>query len=676
MLLVAAVAVVLSCASGQISPGAGIDVGGMDTSIAPGDDFFAYTNGGWMKATPIPADKAYFGTVMVLVDETRKRTQALIEDAARDESGADADVRRIRDFYASYLDEAAIESKGITPLKPQFDDIAAIADRRTLARVIGRLLRADVDPLNNTNFQTGNLFGVWVSQALNDPSHTVPYFLQGGLGMPDRDYYLSPAPQMAELRKKYQDHISAIFKLAGFADPAARAARVYALETKMAKVHATRVESQDVHRVVSWKREELKRKAPGLDWTALLEAAGLNDVPTVMIWHPDAIPGLAALVGSEPLDSWKDWLVFHTIEHAGSFLPKAIIDELFAFHGKALNGIPAMRPRWQRGIDLTNRALGDAVGKLYVRRYFPPETKQKVQAMVNAELKAFATRIDALTWMSPETKAKAKEKLTTLRVGVGYPDRWRDYSGLEIVRGDALGNAERAELFEYRWQLAKFHNPVDRDEWWMTPQTVNAVNLPLQNALNFPAAYLQPPNFDPSADAAYNYGSMGATIGHEISHSFDDMGSQFDASGRLANWWQKSDFEHFRTAGEALVAQYDAYRPFPDLSLNGRQTLSENIADVAGLLVAYDAYRSSLNGQEDAVKDGFTGDQRFFISFGQSWRAKMRDAALRVAIATDGHAPDEYRADTVRNVDPWYGAFPVRPGQKLYVAAKDRVRIW
>jgi predicted metalloendopeptidase len=431
-----------------------------------------------------------------------------------------------------------------------------------------------------------------------------------------------------------------------------------------------------VHSAVSWKREELAVKAPGLDWPALLDAAALNDAPVLIVWHPKAVSGLSALVAKEPLDMWKDWLAFHAIEKAASFLPKTIVDEDFQFYGKALNGTPELRPRWQRGVDFTNEALGEVVGKLYVERYFPAETKAKVQAMVENLVKAFGKRIDSLGWMSPETKVKAKQKLSTLKVGVGYPDRWQNYSQLEIVKGDALGNEQRAEVFEYRRQLLKLHEPIDRGEWWMTPQTVNAVNLPLQNALNFPAAILQPPYFDFNADAAHNYGSMGAIIGHEISHSFDDQGSQFDAAGRLANWWTKEDFEHFKAAGEALAAQFDAYRPFPDLAVNGHQTLSENIADVAGLLTAYDAYRLSLQGTADVVKNGFSGDQRFFISFGQSWRSKIRDAALRRELATDGHAPEQYRADVPRNLDGWYDAFSVHPGQKLYLEPNQRVRVW
>ena len=497
----------------------GIDLAGMDTSVAPGEDFNAYTNGGWIKATPIPADKSSYGVGAILVDEVRKRTQALIQEPANTGSAASEDARKIGDFYSSFMDEAAIESKGITPLKPQLDGIAAIADRHGLARTLGAQLRADVDPLNNTNFETGNLFGVWITQGLTDPTSSFPYLLQGGLGMPDRDYYLSTTPHMVELRKQYQAHIAAIFKLVGFADQNARAGRVFALETAIAKVHATRVESEDVHSAVSWKREELAVKAPGLDWPALLDAAGLSDAPVFIIWHPRAVSGLSGLVAKESLDMWKDWLAFHAIEKSASFLPKVFVDEDFEFYGKALNGTPELRPRWQRGVDFTNEALGEVVGKLYVERYFPAETKAKVQAMVDNLVKAFGKRIESLTWMSPETKVKAKQKLGTLKVGVGYPDRWQDYSRLEIVKGDALGNQQRAEAFEYRRQLAKLHEPIDQGEWWMTPQTVNAVNLPLQNALNFPAAILQPPYFDANADAAHNYGSMGAIIGHEISHS-------------------------------------------------------------------------------------------------------------------------------------------------------------
>jgi putative endopeptidase len=658
------------------APSSGIDVAGMDKSVNPGDAFFEYVNGGWLKATEIPADKSRYGVFTMLGDETRKRTVAIIQESANAGANASDESRKVGDYYSSFIDEAAIEAKGIGPLKPQLDSIAGISDRQMLSRTIGSSLRADVDPLNNTNFETENLFGVWITQGLEDPSRNVPYLLQGGLGMPDRDYYLSKDPHMTDLRKQYQSHVAALLKLAGFADSDVRAGRVFALEMKIAGFHATRVESEDVHSAVAWKREELHAKAPGIDWPMLLEAAGLNEAPTFIVWHPKAVAGLSKLVASEPLEAWKDWLTFHTIEQSADFLPKAFVDENFSFFGKALNGTPEQRARWERAADYTNAALGDAVGKLYVQRYFPPETKTKVKAMVDDLTKAFGVRIDQLSWMSPETKTRAKQKLATLIVGVGYPDKWRDYSSLEIVRGDALGNQQRAQLFDYRRNLAKLHQPVDRNEWWMTPQTVNAVNLPLQNALNFPAAILQPPFFDPSADAAHNYGSMGAIIGHEISHSFDDQGSQFDAEGRLANWWTKEDFEHFKTASEALATQYGQYRPFPDLAVNGHQTLSENIADLAGLAASYDAYHLSLHEKPDATLEGFTGDQRFFISFGQSWQEKIRDAALRNIIATNGHAPAQYRALTVRNLDPWYPAFSVASDRKLYLSPQDRVRVW
>lgn len=662
-----------ACGTKRQTSTSGIDLAGMDKSVAPGDDFNAYTNGAWIKATPIPPDRSSYGIGVILTDETRKRTLGLIEDAA---NAGTAEGGKISDFYTTYMDENAIESKGFAPLKPELEAIAKIEDRPALVTALGSQIRADVDPLNNTNFETLNLFGLWIAQGLDDPSKSYPYVLQGGLGMPDRDYYLSDSPKMAEIRKKYQAHIEATLKLAGFGDAAARANRVFALETAMAKVHATRVESEDVHMPVKWTRTELAKSAPGLDWDALLSAAGLSDAPVLIAWQPKAISGLAMLVSKEPIDSWKDWLAFHAVEKAANFLPKAFVEEKFNFYGRTLSGIPELRPRWQRGIDFTNFALGDAIGKMYVQKYFPVATQARAQAMTADLIKAFAKRIDALDWMSPETKVKAKQKLETLKVGVGYGEVWRDYSNLKVVKGDALGNFERADLLEYHHQLAKLHLPVDRGEWWMTPQTVNAVNLPLQNALNFPAAILQPPYFDANADNAHNYGAIGAVIGHEISHSFDDQGSQFDASGRLANWWTKADFDHFREAGKALVAQFDAYRPFPDLAVNGQQTLSENIADLAGLLAAHDAYRISLGGKEDVVKDGFTGDQRFFISFGQSWRSKVRDEQLRRQIATDGHAPEQFRANTVRNLDPWYAAFSVQPSQKLFLAPDRRVRVW
>jgi putative endopeptidase len=388
------------------------------------------------------------------------------------------------------------------------------------------------------------------------------------------------------------------------------------------------------------------------------------------------VTGISALVANQPLDVWKEYLTFRAIDRASGLLPKAFAAERFKFYGTTLNGIPQQSERWKRAVNNTSAALGDAVGQLYVKQYFPPEAKAKIQTMVRNIVAAFGKRIDNLSWMTPATRAKAKAKLGTLYVGVGYPEHWRDYTGLKVLRDDPLGNAEASDLFDYQWTLGKLKLPVDKTEWWLNPQTVNALNLPIQNGLNFPAAILNPPFFDPNADPVENYGSIGAVIGHEISHSFDDTGAQFDAYGRLLNWWTPPDLEHFRAAADRLAAQFDAYEPLPGLHVNGKLTLSENIADVAGLSAAYDAYRSAYAGKPSSNTKGLSDDQRFFIAFGQSWRGKMRPEFLRVILTTDGHAPDQYRADTVRNVDAWYAAFNIQPGRKLYLAPDARVRVW
>jgi predicted metalloendopeptidase len=425
-----------------------------------------------------------------------------------------------------------------------------------------------------------------------------------------------------------------------------------------------------------WQRDEFNRRAPGIDWPSCFAAAGLEGAPEVIVWHPAAVAGIAALAASEPIEVWREYLTFHLLDHYAALLPKAFVDERFAFYGKTLSGTPQIRERWQRGLAVTNDALGDAVGRLYVQQYFPPEAKAQLQGIVKHIVAAFEQRVDALPWMNPKTKASAKAKLSTLIVGVGYPDTWRDYSGLQVVRGEALMNAWRAELFNYEYHRSKLARPVDRSEWWMTPQTVNAVNLPLQNALNFPAAILRPPFYDPAADPAVNYGAIGSVIGHEISHSFDDQGSQFDATGRLFNWWTPDDFTRFNAAAAKLAAQYDAYTPLPGLHVNGQLTLSENIADVAGLSAAYDAYRSAASARPPVRSGPFTPDQKFFISFGQVHRSTLREPLLRQIVITDGHAPDEFRADTVRNIDGWYEAFTVARGGKLFLSPADRVRVW
>jgi predicted metalloendopeptidase len=659
------------------SLGAGLDLAGIDRSVKPGDDFFAYANGAWLKATEIPPDKGSYGSGAIVFDRTHERVTAIVKEAAAGAAPAGSDARRIADYYTSYLDLAAIEAKGLAPMQPTLDAIAAIADRKALARYVGGTLRGDVDALNNTNFYTDNLFGVWVAADLDQPTRSVPFLMQGGLDMPDRAYYVDQSPKMDEARAKCRAHVAAVLRLAKMADADARAARVFELETKIATAHATRAESEDAKKANNrWSRADFAAKAPGADWNELLGAAGLSGQPEIVVWHPGAVTGASALLASEPIETWKDYLAFHALDHFANVLPDAFGQERFAFHGTVLSGTPQRRDRAKRAVDSVNAALGEAVGRLYVERHFPPAAKARVQEMVANIQTAFGRRIDALSWMTPATRAKARAKLAVLKVGVGYPDRWRDYSGLEIVKGDALGNAQRVEAFEYREELRQLGRPVDRGIWVMTPQTVNAVNLPVLNAMNFPAAILQPPYFDPERPVAMDYGAIGAVIGHEISHSFDDLGAQFDEAGRLHNWWTSADLEHFHAAAEKLVKQYDAYQPLPDLKVNGRLTLSENIADVAGLAAAYDAYRLSLGGRPAPVADGLSGDQQFFLSFAQSWRTKYREPLLRQQVLGDGHAPNEYRGDSARNLDAWYDAFGVKPGEKLYLAPADRVRVW
>ncbi|GAB2509585.1 M13 family metallopeptidase [Pseudoxanthomonas sangjuensis] len=655
----------------------GIDLAGIDQAVKPGDDFEAHANGAWAAKATIPDDRSSIGAFLVAFEKAEQRQKELVQGLAASSPAAGSDEARIADYYNAFMDEAGIEARGIAPLQPELDAIAAIADKTALAAKLGADLRADVDPLNATDLTTDRLFGLFVSQGLDDPSKNIGYLLQGGLGMPDRDYYLSGDKEMADLRDKYRAYIAALLRQAGIADAEAKAKSIYALEEKIAKAHAPIADTQDVHKANHvWALADFARRAPGLDWNAYFEAAGLDAQPALDVWQPDAIGGLSKLVASEPLDAWKDWLAFHALDRNAALLPKAFADLAFGFHGTALQGTPKQRDRWKRAIGAVDGALGDAVGKLYVAKYFPAASKQRIEQLVANLLAVFPERIDKLDWMSAETRAKAKQKVATMKVGVGYPDAWRDYSSLEIRADDALGNAQRAELAEYRHQLAKLGQAPDKGEWWMTPQTVNAVNLPLQNALNFPAAILEPPFFDPNADDAANYGAIGAVIGHEISHGFDNLGAEFDADGRLRNWWTPADAEHFKAAGQKLVAQFDAYEALPGLHLKGEQELGENIADLAGLAVAHDAYRKSLDGKEAPVIDGLSGDQRFFLAYAQAWRSKIRDAALRARIATDVHAPARFRAQIVRNLDAWYPAFDVQPGQQLYLAPEQRVKVW
>ena len=655
---------------------AGINTTWMDKSVVPGDDFFAYANGSWVKSTAIPADRSSIGGFFIADQQREKNTRELFEAIlkAKPTSGNDA---LIANYYNAYVNTDAIDRAGLAPARADLDAIARIADTRQLSAAIGSTLRADTDPLNATNFQTENLFGIFVTQGLTTPGEQLPYIMQGGIGLPEREYYLSNDAKMAELRPKYKAYIAQILGFAGYPDAQGAAGRIMDLETKIAQAHATREESEDFAKGAQvWSRAELEQKAPGIDWGALLGAAQLGSAQKFEAYHSGAIPKLSALVASQPLQSWKDWLTFHTLNQQANVLPKPFRDASFAFNGTTLNGTPQQRPRDQLALNATSFAVQDAVGKAYVDKYFPASAKSEIQEMVKNIKDAFATRVKAIDWMAPSTKEEALKKVETIVVGVGYPDSWRDYSGLQITADNAYANQKNAGLYEYRHQIAKIGKPMDRSEWWMPPQLVNAVNLPVQNALNFPAAILVKPFFDPNADAAFNYGAIGSVIGHEISHSFDNNGALFDSTGRLRNWWTPEDFKRFQAAGEALAKQYDAYEALPGLHVNGKLTLGENIADVAGLAAAYDAYKASLGGKPAPTIDGLTGDQRFFIAFAQSWATKMRDETLRQRIATDGHSPGNFRALTVRNVDAWYPAFNVQPGQKLYLAPDKRVKIW
>jgi putative endopeptidase len=684
-LLVACSAALVLIASATAQPDAhkpeigtfGFNVDGMDRSVAPGDDFVRYTVGKWIDTTEIPSDRSSLGSVAVIKEKASARVRDIIEAAASANTPGGSDSRKIGDYFTSYMDEARIERLGVSPLKPELEAIDAINTRRDLSAALGASIRTDVDVLNLGNFYTPRIMALSVTEDLDDATKYRPYLLQGGLGMPDREYYLGSSPRYAQLRTRYEAHVANMLRLAGFCEPGVRAKRVMSLEMAIAKAHVSVADTNDVAKGNTvWLRSQLAAKAPGLDWTAFLTAAGINGQPRFGAWQPSAIEGISKLTASEPLQAWKDYLAFHTVENAAPFLSKVFVDEHFEFNGRAVSGTPQQRERWKRGVDATSAALGEALGKLYVEQYFPPAAKARAAQMANNVLRAFAARLDRLDWMGPETKSQAKRKLANFRVMVGYPDKWRDYSALRVVREDAYGNWRRAGLFEYHRNVAKLGKPVDRGEWFMTPQTVNALFAPCQNSVTLPAAILAPTFFDPNADAAVNYGALGAGLGHEVSHGFDDNGALFDADGNLKNWWTQADMDHFRSEARKLADQYSAYEPLPGLHIDGQQTSTENIADVAGLATAWDAYQLTLQGKPAPVIDGFTPEQRFFLGFAQNYRGKFREAALRRQIVTDILSPAPYRALTVRNLDAWYTTFDVKPGQKEYLAPAERVRIW
>ncbi len=646
--------------------------GGMDTSVAPGVDFNLFANGLWLKTAVMPDDKAAIGNFDILSEDANAKVRKIIEQATRAAPGSAE--RKVGDYYSAFLNVAAIDKLGLAPIQPQLKAIGHITDKKALAAYLGAQLRTDVDPLNQTNFYTDNLFGLWVGQEFHNHTKYTGYLLQGGLGLPDREFYLSDSPAMAKIRTTYQTYIANIFRLAHIAQPEAAAKRVFDLEMNIAQGHVKREDSEDMQKADNkWSKADFGKKAPGLDWSAYFGAAGLGQQSDLMVWHPSAFTSTSALVAATPLETWKDYLRFHALAQHVYVLPHAFFDETFRLNA-VLYGLKTPEPRWKYAVRATGTELGEEVGKLYVEQNFSPAAKSKVNSMVSNLMAAFDVQVNNITWMAPSTKQEALAKIKSFYVGVGYPDRWRDYAGLTIKPGDAYGNRERARLFDYQYGLSKFGKPVDVTEWCINAQIVNAINMPLQNAINFPAAILQPPFFSLDAGDAANYGAIGAIIGHEISHSFDHTGSMVDAKGELRDWWTKEDLAHFEQSTKVLVDQYSAYKPFPDLAVNGAQTLDENIADLTGLTASLTAYHTALT--QSGITPDKAHDQEFFIAYGKAWRAKIRDQAMRSGMVSDGHALPQYRVLTVRNLDAWYDAFDIQPGQPLYLAPQDRVKIW
>jgi putative endopeptidase len=646
----------------------------MDHSIKPGNDFYRYANGGWLRTAVIPPGQSSYDTRALVNEKTSRRVRELMQGAASGHPAKGSVAQKVGDYYAAFVDEDRIEAKKLTPLAGEMAPIDAITNTDSLSEYLGATLSGEV---NGLTVNADHIFGLWVNQSFQNADHNVVHLWQGGLGLPGRNDYLDPSPKMVELRAQYQAHIAMMLKLAGIADAETRATHILSLETKIAKAFAPDADAADVFKQNNpWKRADFGIKAPGINWVAYFRSAGLAEQSDFVVWQPAAVTGIAALVNSEAIDVWKDYLRFHLIEHYAGVLPKAVAAEHFAFYGAILSGTQQVPVRSQLAIAATNGALGQAVGQLYTQRYFPPEAKASAQTMAADLITAYRARIVNLTWMSPQTREKALAKLAAFKIGIGYPDVWIDYSSLDIVRADAFGNMRRAESFLRLRNLARLKQPADPMEWPIDPQTPGAVIMFSPNAEFFSAAILQPPYFDGQGDLASNYGSAGAGMAHEISHGFDELGNIYDAQGRLVVWWTTEDRAQYHAAAERLVAQMNAYCPFADLCVNGKQVLSESIADLAGLLVAHDAYVSSLKGKSDRVLDGLSGEQRFFLAFAQRWRKAQTESALQQQIKTDTHPPGMYRSDSVRNVDEWYKAFQIAPGDKLFLQPEGRVRIW
>jgi len=637
----------------------GFDVAGMDRAVDPGDNFHLFASGNWLRTTDIPADRSNYGMFTMLDDLSSSRTRTIVEEAARTPG------TRMGDFYASFMDEAVIEAAGIRPLQPMLGEIKAISTRADFAATLGRLMRQGV---------TGP-FGGYINSDDRVPTEMRVRLVQSGLGLPDRDYYTGA--QFAAQRTAYQDYLTQLLTLAGEPNAAARARAVMAFEAGLAATHWTRVENRDDERAYNkWTPAQLARTAPGFDWTRFMTEAGISGESQILVSQPSAFTGSARLVSRTPVAVLRDYAMLRTIDGFAPYLSSNFVNTHFAFHGTQLNGTPENQPRWKRGVTLVTGAIPDEVSREYVQRYFPPETKAAADQLVRNVIAAMDARLANLAWMAPETRQAARAKLAAFTPKIGYPDTWRDYSSVQVSRTNLIQNVMNANAFEYDRNLAKLGRPVDRSEWFMTPMTVNAYANPVWNEIVFPAAILQPPFFDPNADPAVNYGGIAAVIGHEISHHFDDQGSRYDQTGALREWWTAQDRERFNAMTAQLVAQYDEYEPLPGHRVQGALTLGENIADLAGLTVAYDAYRLALGGQEAPVIDGFTGDQRFYLGWAQVWRREYREPNLISRLTTDPHSPSEQRVFVVRNLDPWYAAYQVQPNERLFLAPERRVRIW
>src|SRR5215217_542103 len=642
----------------------GFDISGMDRSAKPGDDFYRWANGAWLDRTEIPSDRTRFGNFDVLSELSENRTRAIIEEAAAGKS-TDADAVRVGAAYKAFMDEARIEALGAKPIAPELDAIRKARSRDDLTALAGQ-----------SNFRGyTSLLGLGIGDDAKDPSKYAVYAGTGGLGL-ERDYYLDA--KFADKKAAYEAYITQILTLVGWSRPAEHAKAVVAYETRVAEASWTRTQRRDRDKTYNpMSLAELKAFTPGYGWDRYLDSAGLKGVNRFVLTTNTAFPKVAAIYGETDIDTLKAWQAFHVADGAAPLLSKAFADASFEFNNKTLLGQPEQRPRWKRGVASVSGILGEPVGRIYVARYFPAESKAKMEALVADIRTAMKARIEKLDWMSPATKVQALDKLTKFGVKIGYPDKWRDYDGLVIKADDAYGNVQRAAEFEWRYDVARLNGPVDKTEWGMTPQTVNAYYSPVKNEIVFPAAILQAPFFHPDADPAINYGGIGGVIGHEISHGFDDQGRKGDGDGVLRDWWTAEDAGKFKAQADRLGAQYSSYEPLPGAKVQGGLTMGENIGDMGGLSLAYDAYQISLKGKPSPVLDGFTGEQRVFLGWAQVWRGKYRDDAMRQMVVSNTHSPPYFRVNgTIRNLAPWYKAFEVKAGDKLYIDPKDRVDIW